>query len=45
MNEVRKLGITYPVLIDNERQNWNQWQQRVWPTVYLVDKLVRLRLA
>ena len=35
---VKELGISYPVLIDNEGQNWKRWQQAWWPTVYLIDK-------
>jgi len=26
------------VLVDSDRDNWKRWQQRVWPTVYLIDK-------
>ena len=42
-NKVKELGIAYPVLLDNDRQNWNRWQVRCWPTVYLVDKQGRAR--
>ena len=41
--KVRELGITYPVLLDPEHQNWNRWQQRVWPAIYLIDKQGRAR--
>jgi len=43
--KVKELGITYPVLIDEGSQNWKRWQQRYWPTVYLVDKQGRVRFA
>ena len=36
--KVKELGITYPVLVDSERENWKRWQQRMWPTIYLIDK-------
>lgn len=36
--EVKKLGITYPVLIDKNGENWKKWNQQFWPTVYLIDK-------
>jgi hypothetical protein len=36
--QVKKLGITYPILMDAKGENWNRWGQRFWPTVYLVDK-------
>ena len=35
---IKELGITYPVLIDKDGQNWKRWQQQWWPTVYLIDK-------
>ncbi len=27
----------FPVLIDNDRQNWNAWGNSMWPAVYLID--------
>lgn len=36
--KVRELGIAYPVLLDPDRANWNRWQQRYWPAIWLVDK-------
>ena len=41
--EVKKQGITYPILLDQKGENWNRWQQRYWPTVYLIDKKGRVR--
>ncbi len=43
--KVKELGITYPVLIDESSNNWKLWQQRCWPTVYLVDRQGRVRYA
>ena len=40
---VRKLGIRYPVLQDNEGINWRAYGSRNWPTVCLVDKRGQLR--
>ncbi len=40
---VKELGITYPVLLDPQSQNWNRWKQQYWPTVYVVDKAGRVR--
>lgn len=28
----------FPVLVDNERRNWNAWGNSMWPSVYLIDK-------
>lgn len=35
---MQKLGIRYPVLIDNEFMTWNAFRTRVWPTRFLIDK-------
>jgi thiol-disulfide isomerase/thioredoxin len=43
VRKVKELGITYPVLLDARRYNWNRWRQHAWPTVYLVDKQGRAR--
>ena len=43
--KVKELGISYPVLLDSKRYNWNRWRQRAWPTVYLVDKQGRARYS
>jgi thiol-disulfide isomerase/thioredoxin len=34
---VRRLGIEYPVLLDNEYKNWDAFANRYWPGVYLID--------
>lgn len=39
----KELGITYPVLIDTPGENWRRWDQRWWPTVYLLDHKGRVR--
>ena len=36
---------TYPILIDKDSENWQRWQQRYWPAVYLIDKQGRARFA
>ena len=41
--KVKELGLTYPVLLDADRENWNRWQQRRWPAIYLIDKQGRAR--
>jgi peroxiredoxin len=40
---IKQLGITYPILVDREHENWDRWQVEAWPTVYLVDKQGRIR--
>jgi thiol-disulfide isomerase/thioredoxin len=34
---VKKFGIEYPVVQDNERDTWGEYQNRYWPRKYLVD--------
>jgi thiol-disulfide isomerase/thioredoxin len=35
---VKDLGVTYPVVIDNDFANWRRYRNRYWPALYLVDK-------
>jgi peroxiredoxin/Spy/CpxP family protein refolding chaperone len=34
----RDHGLTFPILVDNGKKNWNAWGNSMWPSVYLVDK-------
>lgn len=34
---VYNLGISYPVLMDNDFSTWDQYANRAWPTKYLID--------
>ena len=34
---VKRLGITYPVLVDSQYLNWNLFRNSYWPRHYLVD--------
>lgn len=40
---VQRFDIEYPVAIDNDRVTWRAYNQRYWPTTYLVDKNGRIR--
>lgn len=40
---MRQFAIAYPVLIDNDHENWRRWHQQFWPAIYLVDKHGRIR--
>lgn len=42
-SHVKKLDITYPVLLDPKGENWNRWGVRYWPTVYVLDRQGRVR--
>ena len=34
---VQKFGIKYPVLQDNDKETWNEYENRYWPRKYVVD--------
>jgi thiol-disulfide isomerase/thioredoxin len=38
-----RLNITYPVALDNTGATWDAYNQRYWPTIYLIDKWGDLR--
>jgi peroxiredoxin len=40
---VERLGVEYPVAIDNDRLTWSAYNQRFWPTTYLIDKAGHIR--
>ncbi len=40
---MKDLEITYAVLQDNNGANWQAFQSRYWPTLYLIDKQGRIR--
>lgn len=37
------LNVPYPVAIDNDRQTWDAYDNRYWPTLYLIDKQGHIR--
>jgi thiol-disulfide isomerase/thioredoxin len=40
---VRRLGIRYPVALDNDFATWRAYSNRYWPAKYLVDRSGRVR--
>lgn len=38
-----RLEVDYPVLQDNDRETWSAYNNRYWPTVYLIDKQGNIR--
>ncbi len=40
---VRKLGLRYPVALDNGYETWNAWHNQYWPAKYLIDADGRVR--
>ena len=41
----RRLGVRYPIAIDNGYGTWNAWGNQYWPAEYLVDRSGRVREA
>ena len=41
--EVAKLGITYPVVIDNDHRIWNAYHNQYWPAAYFADATGKMR--
>jgi hypothetical protein len=35
---VEELNIPYPVAQDNDGETWRAYNNRYWPTLYLIDK-------
>ena len=42
---VREFGLTYPIVIDSNREIWKAFANRYWPTKYLLDKDGYLRFG
>lgn len=40
---VERLGVRYPVALDNDYGTWNAYENRYWPAEYLIDRRGRLR--
>ncbi|HEY7561652.1 MAG TPA: cytochrome c biogenesis protein DipZ [Gaiellaceae bacterium] len=40
---VDRLGIEYPVALDNDFETWTAWSNRYWPAKYFVDRLGHVR--
>jgi cytochrome c biogenesis protein CcdA/thiol-disulfide isomerase/thioredoxin len=39
----RKLGVRYPVALDNDYKTWNAYQNEFWPAEYLLDQQGHVR--
>ena len=40
---MKQEGLSFGVAVDNDKTNWDAWSNRIWPSVYLVDKKGRVR--
>jgi thiol-disulfide isomerase/thioredoxin len=41
--EITALGITYPVITDNDYATWKAYKVEAWPTLFMIDKQGRIR--
>jgi thiol-disulfide isomerase/thioredoxin len=41
--EVKDLGVTYPVVVDNDYRIWSAFDNHYWPALYFVDAQGRIR--
>jgi len=37
LDATKKYGITFPVVLDNDKKTWRAYNNRYWPRIYLVD--------
>ena len=44
-DEVKKLGITYPIAIDNNYAIWRNFDNQYWPAHYLIDAKGQVRFT
>ncbi len=40
---IKRLGITYPVAMDNDYGTWDAWGNNSWPAEYLIDAMGNVR--
>jgi RNA polymerase sigma factor (sigma-70 family) len=36
-------GLKFPIAVDNNGQNWKNWRNQYWPSIYLTDKQGKVR--
>ena len=41
----RRLGLTFPVALDNSYDTWNAYDNQSWPAAYLIDATGKIRLV
>ena len=42
---VKRLGVTWPVVQDNDYKTWDNYANQYWPADYLIDKQGRIRFT
>ena len=41
--KAERYGLKFAIAVDNDKQNWKNWGNHYWPSVYLVDKRGQVR--
>jgi thiol-disulfide isomerase/thioredoxin len=41
--KARDNGLMFPIVIDNDSTIWKSWDNNYWPSIYLIDKIGRVR--
>lgn len=42
-SKLKAENLRFPVIVDNDKANWDAWGNSMWPTVYVIDKRGYLR--
>ena len=42
---ITRLGVAYPVVLDNDYRIWHAYHNTYWPTIYLIDKNGQIRYS
>ena len=41
--KARANGLKFPIAVDNDSRIWKRWDNRYWPSIYLIDKKGQVR--
>jgi thiol-disulfide isomerase/thioredoxin len=44
-SKLKSEQLRFPVIVDNDKANWNAWGNSMWPSVYVLDKHGYLRAS
>jgi peroxiredoxin len=41
--QAERHGLNFPIALDHDERNWKAWNNRYWPSIYLIDKKGQVR--
>src|SRR5262249_22256873 len=41
--KAEQFSLKFPIVVDNDGQNWRNWNNQIWPSIYLIDKQGKVR--